>query len=84
MPWVFIGIAGAALLTLIVALTMRRSRDPNPRPELTSEQWTAIGFVFVGAGVAITSTQGASGIGMIAVGVLYLVMGYRARHSDVD
>lgn len=84
--WVMIGILVALLAVGIAAgvvLTIRRRSPEQPvAAELTPEQWTALGVVFFGAGVAMWLTLGPAMIGMTAMGLIFMGVGIRANRDS--
>ena len=84
--WVIVGILVALLAVGIAAgvvLTIRRRSPEQPvGAELTPEQWTALGVVFFGAGVAMWLTLGPAMIGMSAMGLIFMGMGIKEQRAS--
>lgn len=80
--WVMIGIG--VLVVAAVALTVAAYRASSDRDPITAEQIFQLGVIFTGTGVALSTTIGPSGLGVLGLGVVYMVLGAvrRREHSD--
>lgn len=74
-PAVWIGVGTLVGVGLTVA-AFRVSRDRDP---ITGEQLFQLGFVFAGTGVALATTVGVAGLGLLALGVIYMGVGATRR-----
>ena len=79
--WISVAIGLVIAVGLIVLALIRRSTR-SPGSELSSEQWIALGIVFMAVGAGTMSTLGNAMIGVIVVGVLFLGRGMNAKRSD--
>ena len=84
--WVIISILVALLALVIgagVVLSLRR-RSPEETfgSELSADQWTALGVVFFGTGVALWLTVGPAMIGMTAMGLIFMAVGIRVNRDS--
>ena len=68
----------------IVAVGASRGRGASPPAEMTSQQWIALGTVFLVVGIATMPTLGLGMIGMTVGGVIFLAMGLRARRDEAE
>jgi len=86
--WVAISIIIALLAVLIgagiVFSIRRRSPDAPFGSEMSAEQWTALGVVFFGAGVAMWLTTGPAMIGMTAMGLVFMGVGVKVNRDSAD
>lgn len=82
MPWILISLVGGLAVAAIALVVVWRGRSASPPTELKSSEWTALGIVFFSVGLATTPTLGGGMIGLIAVGVIFLMMGIRARDNE--
>ena len=83
--WVLAGLVIGLVIAVAAAVVLlamrRRSPAPDKAPEMTAEQWTTLGVIFVGAGTAMMATMGPYMIPMVILGVIYLGMGARAKRT---
>lgn len=84
--WVIVSIVVALLAVLIgvgVVLTIRRRSPDEPfGSEMSADQWTALGVVFFGTGVALWLTVGPAMIGMTAMGLIFMAVGIRVNRDS--
>jgi hypothetical protein len=66
----------------IASVVVFRDRSASPPTELKSSEWIALGVVFFSVGLATLPTLGGGMIGLTAVGVIFLIMGIRARDNE--
>lgn len=87
--WILISLGVVVGITLIVALVVA-NRSPSsagggPVVEagdgMSPETWVSLGTVFTGAGVALWLTVGPPMIGMVALGIVYFVIGITKRRA---
>jgi hypothetical protein len=84
MPWILISLIGGVVVAGVASVVALRTRGESPPTDLKSNEWTALGVVFFSVGLATMPTLGGGMIGLTAVGVIYLLMGVRARNSERD
>ena len=81
--WVAIGIG--VLVVAALALTVAAIRASRDRDPITAEQIFQLGVIFTGTGIALATTIGPSGLGILGLGVVYMVLGaVRRRESSSD
>jgi hypothetical protein len=85
--WVVIGLAlGLAIVgALLVAVLITRHKykaTPQRASEISGDQMLSLGVIFTGAGVALTASLGPPMIVMIALGIIYMVMGSRMKRRE--
>lgn len=78
--WIPVGI-GLMVAVGLVAVALTRRSATSRGSGLSSEQWIALGIVFMGAGAATMSTLGYPMLGMMGVGVIFLARGLTARRD---
>ena len=82
MPWILISLVVGVAVAVAVSVAAVRARRGSPLSELTSSHWITLGLVFLGTGVATMPTLGVAMIGVAAAGVVYLIIGIRARDAN--
>jgi Ca2+/Na+ antiporter len=84
MPWVVVAlvIGLVAVAVGLTALFVARRRDPGSVQEMRGDQLFTLGVIFTGTGVALTVTIGPAMIGIMALGIVYLVMGTWMRRRE--
>ncbi len=87
--WILISVGAVVGVTMIVALVVASRRragqhasgESTPTGEMSPEQWISLGTVFAGAGVALTLTIGPAMLGMVALGLVYLIIGIKKQRE---
>ncbi len=81
--WVAIGIGLVAVLVAIALVILVSRRDPDrPRTEMAGDEMFNLGIIFTGAGVALWVSAGPSMIGILALGVIFMLMGARKKREQ--
>ena len=75
-----VGLIAVASLAVIIWLASRREHPS--RAEMTGEELFTLGVVFTGAGVALSVSVGPAMVGMLAVGIVFMVLGARKRRRQ--
>lgn len=84
MPWVVVALV-IGLVAVAVGLTavfVARRRAPGSAPEMTGDQLFTLGIIFTGTGVALATTIGPEMIGIMALGIVYMVMGAWMKRQE--
>lgn len=81
--WIVLGlIVGLIAVVSLGAVIWRASRREHPaRTDMTGEELFTLGVVFTGAGVALSISIGPAMIGMLALGLVFMVLGARKRRN---
>lgn len=81
--WVTIGIVvGLVTAGILTALLVRRRRaHPDQVLDMSADELLTLGVVFAGAGVALFATIGVAGIGLLAVGLVFMGMGIQRKRA---
>ncbi len=81
--WVTIGlVVGLVTAATLTALLVRRRRaHPDQVLDMSADELLTLGVVFAGAGVALFATIGVAGIGLLAVGLVFMGMGIQRKRA---
>jgi hypothetical protein len=87
--WILISVGlvvGVAMTAALVVASRQRagqraSAESAGTGEMSPEQWISLGTVFAGAGVALTLTIGSAMLGMVALGLVYLIIGIMKKRN---
>jgi uncharacterized membrane protein YadS len=81
--WVTIGIVvGLVTAGILTGLLVRRRRaHPDQVLDMSADELLTLGVVFAGAGVALFATIGVAGIGLLAVGLVFMGMGIQRKRA---
>jgi hypothetical protein len=83
--WVLVGIALGLLVTIglgVLVFVRRRNMGATAPDDMTGDQWLTLGFVFMGAGIALVAAIGVQMVFMVAIGVVYLAIGLRMKRQE--
>jgi len=82
--WIVIAIGAAAGIILAIALLIRRRQNEGQSAPvtMTGDQWFTIGVVFLGAGIALSISTSPGLLGMVALGIIYMVIGVAKKREE--
>lgn len=83
--WVLVGVGLGLLLTIglvVFAMLRRRNLGATAPEEMSADRWFALGVVFTGAGVALMASIGPQMAFMLAIGLIYMVIGARMKRRQ--
>lgn len=85
--WVVIVIGmGLVAVSVALALTLVRRnrgiRSSSGARQMTGDEWATMGFVYIGAGIALAISLGPQMIFMVAIGTVFLAMGMRLKREE--
>ena len=82
--WVVLGIIVGLIALVALAVTMWLSSrgEERRRTQMSGDELFTLGVVFTGAGVALFVSIGPAMLGMLALGIVFMLIGAQRKRSE--
>lgn len=56
----------------------------SEKPDSKKTGYIGAGVAFIGSGVALMTTVGAAGAGLLVIGIVFVVLGFQAKKTEQE